>query len=114
MNLLAATESKAGNYAVPRGSTVRMSCIPPDVLIDDSDIYGQASFVWTNEEGKEIANPRIEPLQTGELQILHTHEGDSGVYHCKFRPQAAFKHDGATSRIFVHKLIGISLLYFFQ
>ena len=91
---------------MPSGQTIRMSCIPSDVLVDESIIKGRRSFIWTDEEGREITNPRMETLNTGELQIMHAHEGDSGVYHCKFRPREALQHDGAASKIFEHKLIG--------
>lgn len=93
---------------MPQGQTVRMSCIPPDVLMDDPTIKKQGSFVWTDEEGKEILSPRITVLNKGDLQIQRAHEGDSGVYHCKFRNAVALKHGGAPSKIFVHKLIGNS------
>lgn len=91
---------------MPSGQTVRMSCIPFGVLVDKSSINGGRSFVWTDEEGKEIVNPRMTRLNTGELQIMHAHGADSGIYHCKFRPRKALVHDGAASKIFEHKLIG--------
>lgn len=91
---------------MPSGQTISMSCIPSNALVDKSGITGRRSFVWTDEVGKEIVNPRMTTLDTGELQIMHAHEADSGVYHCKFRPRTALEHDGAASKIFEHKLIG--------
>lgn len=108
---------KGHNYAVLRGSSVRINCIPQNTQVEGESDVG-SSYSWTDQDDKEIIAARFTKLASGELEITNAHIADSGIYTCKFRPATTWESkNNGMERTFQHKLIGkcvFAVLIFFS
>ncbi|CAL1262029.1 unnamed protein product, partial [Larinioides sclopetarius] len=78
---------KGGNYAVLRGSSLRLNCIPKVSEPQELREAGK-TYVWTDEAGKELIDARYIKLNSGDLEIVNAHVGDSGIYKCTIQSSA--------------------------
>ncbi|GBO31847.1 hypothetical protein AVEN_17140-1 [Araneus ventricosus] len=94
---------KGGNYAVLRGSSLRLNCIPRE---SEPQELGEAgnSYVWTDEAGRELIDARFIKLNSGDLEIVNAHVGDSGIYKCTVQSSAK-EASPPPKKVHEHKLI---------
>ncbi|KAG8184062.1 hypothetical protein JTE90_013698 [Oedothorax gibbosus] len=91
---------KVGNYAVLRGSTLILQCIPRVDVQTRRQLTPDVASVWTDADGRELVDSRYTRRQSGALEIVNAHVGDSGVLKCKVRTPG-----GEVSKVYEHKLI---------
>ncbi|GFS72201.1 ig-like domain-containing protein, partial [Nephila pilipes] len=108
---------KGGNYAVLRGSSLRMSCIPRESDLREeretesiykSDMREEREaapiYKWTDEQDKEVIDARFTKLENGDLEIVNAHVSDSGIYKCKFEIPS-FSTTPQPKNVYEHKLV---------
>ncbi|XP_055951460.1 uncharacterized protein LOC129987512 [Argiope bruennichi] len=94
---------KGGNYAVLRGSSLRLSCLPKETEPQELREAGN-SYNWTDQAGRELIDARFIKLDSGDLEIVNAHVGDSGIYKCTVQSSAKAVSP-PPKKVYEHKLI---------
>ncbi|GFY62387.1 ig-like domain-containing protein [Trichonephila inaurata madagascariensis] len=94
---------KRGNYAVLRGSNLRMSCIPRESdTREERDTV--MTYTWTDDKDREVVDARFTKFENGDLEIVNAHVSDSGIYKCK--PETSPSTSTAQPKnVYEHKLV---------
>ncbi|GIY32447.1 ig-like domain-containing protein [Caerostris darwini] len=93
-----------GNYAVLRGSRVKMTCIPKESKGRLERESGLA-YTWTDTDDREIVDSRFTKFEGGELEVVNAHVSDSGIYRCTAKLPSLGPSPKPKST-YSHKLVG--------
>lgn len=87
-----------------RGSSLRLNCIPKESEPQEPTV-AENQYLWTDEQGRELIDARFIKLDSGDLEIVNAHVGDSGIYKCTLHSSAKAVSP-PPKKVYEHKLIG--------